>query len=196
MAGFAGLANRSIGVRAEGEGQAEEKHDEKQHRAGRAERILVLRGRRVQLGGERRDDQRGDREHHERRDHARRLGVEMQPSVLEATDENRDAQHEQRVCEDGADQRRLHDLQETGAQRERADENLGKVAERRLQHARRPRTEVFADLLRAARHVHREQRQRDRRGDELDDGAGGAELRNGRGDDCRGRNAKDDAIAT
>ena len=141
-------------------------------------------------------DERRDGEHHQRRDHARRLGVEMQAPVFETTDENRDAQHEQRVREDRSDERRLNDLQQTGAQGERADEHLGKIAERRLQHAGGPGTEMFADLLRATRHVHREQRQRDRGGDELDDGAGAAELRDGRGDDCRGRDAEDDAIVT
>ena len=141
-----------------------------QNRARRAERALVLRGRRVQLGGERRDRERRHREHHQRRDHARRLRVEVQPSVLEAADENRHAQHEQRVRENRSDERRLHDLQQSGAKRERADEHLGQIAERRLQHAGRPGTEVLADLLRAARDVHREQRQRGRGDDELHDG--------------------------
>ena len=106
--------------------------------------------------GERRDG-----EHHQRRDHARRLGVEVHPAVLDAADEDRHAEHEQRVREDRSDERGLNDLDEPGAQAERADEQLGQIAERRLENAGRAGVEMRADVLGAARHVHREQRQRD-----------------------------------
>ena len=47
---------------------------------------------------------------HQRRDHARRLGVEMLAAVLQSTDHYREAQHEQQVGENGPDEGRLHHL--------------------------------------------------------------------------------------
>ena len=85
--------------------------------------------------------------------------------------------------EDRSDQRGLHDLHQTGAEAERADEQLGQVAERRLQHAGRARAQVRADVLRAARDVHREQRQRDRGARELRTASAPAEVKHGRHDE-------------
>ena len=78
------------------------------------------------------------------------FGVEVHAAVLDAADENREAEHEQRVREDRSDERGLDDLEQSGAQTERADEQLGKIAERRLKHAGRAGAQVRADLLGAA----------------------------------------------
>ena len=61
--------------------------------------------------------------------------------------DDREAEHEQRVREDRADDRRLRDDDLAGREREDDDEELGQVAERRLEHAGGGRPEALADLL-------------------------------------------------
>ena len=68
----------------------------------------------------------------------RRLEKRMTPSVRAArADHDHEAEHEQRVGEDRADDRRLRDDELALLQREDHDEQLGQVAERRLQQPRR-----------------------------------------------------------
>ena len=62
-------------------------------------------------------------------------------------DHDHEAEHEQRVGEDRADDRGLGDDQLALLQGEDHDEQLGQVAERRLQHPRDGRAEVLAQLL-------------------------------------------------
>ena len=82
-----------------------------------------------------------------------------------ARDEHQ-SEHEQRVDQDRAEDRRLGDHQLTGVQREDDDEELGQVAERRLQQAGRRRPEPLSHLLGRDRHDPRRARERDARDDE------------------------------
>ena len=70
------------------------------------------------------------------------------PSSLRArADDDHEAEHEQRVGEDRADDRELRDDDLARRQREDHDEELGQVAQRRLEHAGDRGPEVLADLL-------------------------------------------------
>ena len=80
----------------------------------------------------------------------------------------RQAKHEQAVAEDRADQRGLGQHDEAIAQGEDRDEQLGQVAQRRLEHARRPRAEVTAEVIRALADEPRDPGQRRGRDDEDD----------------------------
>ena len=120
----------------------------------------------------------------QRRDHPRAVGAEPLHAVADAADEERDPEHEHAVGEDRADERRLHDVDEALVQREERDEELGQVAERRLDDARaapEPRREPSCSV--ACADEARERRQGDRRDDE-------------RQPRRRGRNAQTAAIAT
>ena len=77
-------------------------------------------------------------------------------------DDDHQAEHEQRVGEDRADDRGLGDHHLAGAQGEDDHEELGQVAQRRLQQARRGRAEALADLLGGQRDDVRQARQRHR----------------------------------
>ena len=84
--------------------------------------------------------------------------------------DDREAEHEERVREQRAEDRRLGDDDLAGGEREENDEELGKVAERRLEHARHRRPEVSADRLgRRSRSPRRGRRARRRRQDEHGD---------------------------
>ena len=77
----------------------------------------------------------------------------MQPSVARIVPgDDHQPEHEQRVGEDRADQRGLRDDELAGAEREEDDEELGQVAERRLQEAGDRRPEPQPDLLGRERH--------------------------------------------
>ena len=67
--------------------------------------------------------------------------------MTEAADEERQAKDEQQIREDRADQGGLDDDHETGPQGEDRDEELGQVAERRLDHSGDGRAELAAELL-------------------------------------------------
>ena len=77
-------------------------------------------------------------------------------------DDDHEAEHEQRVGEDRADDRRLRDHQLALFEREDHDEQLGQVAERRLHHAGDARPEALAELLGGERHDPRQPRERER----------------------------------
>jgi len=86
----------------------------------------------------------------------------MIPSLEAArADNDHEAEHEQRVGEDRADDRRLRDNQLALLQREDHDEQLGQVAERRLQHACDRRAEAVAKLLGGERHHPRQPGERE-----------------------------------
>ena len=72
--------------------------------------------------------------------------------ALAAACEDHEAQHEQGVREDRADDRRLRDHDLAGLEREDDDEELGQVAEGRLEQARHRRPEPLADLGGRERH--------------------------------------------
>ena len=83
-----------------------------------------------------------------------------------------EAEDEQRVGQQRADDRRLGDDDLAGAQREDDDEQLGQVAERRLQHAGDRRAEPLADLFGGERHDVREPGERDGGDAERQQGSG------------------------
>ena len=127
-----------------GQDREDEEEDE---RADHRERLLVLARRQVQAVGERRQHHGGDREHQERGDHPRRAALEAQDAVPPAAGDEGEAEDEERVAEDRADQRGLHHGDEPGPEREDADEELGQVADRRLDDAGRGGAEVVAELV-------------------------------------------------
>ena len=122
----------------------------------------------ARLRGDGRDRQCRDGQDQQRRDHAGRPGLEMLRPVLQATEQEGETQDEQGVREDRTDEGRLDDQDQAGLQREDADEELGQVAEARLQHAGRARPQAMAQLIRALADHRGEPRQRDARQDEDD----------------------------
>ena len=80
--------------------------------------------------------------------------------------EERDPEHEDAVREDRADERRLHDRHEALVEREEGDEELGQVAERRLDDPAAPGAEPGAELLGRVADDPRERGERDRGDDE------------------------------
>ena len=84
--------------------------DDQQHDgADHGQRLLVLAGGQVELVGEGREDERGDGEHQQRGDHPRRLAAEAQGAVPPAAGGEGEAEDEEGVREDRADQRGLDD---------------------------------------------------------------------------------------
>ena len=75
----------------------------------------MLLGRRVQAVREGRDRQGGDRQQHQHGDRTSALGVEPLRAVLEAADEEGQAEDEQEVGKDRADQRGLDDVDQASA---------------------------------------------------------------------------------
>ena len=76
-----------------------------------------------------------------------RAALEAQHLVPPAAGHEGEAEDEERVDEDRADQRGLHQGDEPGPEREDADEELGQVADRRLDDAGRRRAEVVAEVV-------------------------------------------------
>ena len=140
----AGMVRSPCGEhRADRDGVDDEEHDGADH----GQRLLVLAGGQVELVGEGREDERGDGEHEERGDHPRRLAAEAQGAVAPAAGDEGEAEDEEGVREDRADQRGLDDGDEPGLEREDADEELGEVADRGLDDAGRGGAEVVAELV-------------------------------------------------
>src|SRR2546423_812439 len=81
---------------------------------------------------------------------------EMDSSLMARADDDDEPEHEQRVGEDGADDGALRDDELALLKREDDDEQLGEVAERRLQHAGDAGAESLAELLGAERDDPRE----------------------------------------
>ena len=89
---------------------------------------------------------------------------------------DREAEHEQRVREQRAEDRELRDDELAGREREEHDEELGQVAERRLERARHRRAEPRADGLGRDPDRPRHAAERDPGDDERDDGIGVGEM--------------------
>ena len=131
-------------------GQRQGEDDQQHDRDGDRQRLLVMRGRRVRLRREARQHQRGGGQRHQHARRARPADGEPLRAVLQAAHDERQAEHQQQVGQDRADDRRLDDDQVTLAQREERDEQLRQIAERALQHAGRAGTEAVAEPLDAA----------------------------------------------
>ena len=96
---------------------------------------------------ERGDQHRRDGQHEQRRDRAGLVGRELLGAVPEPAEDEREAQHEEAVGEDGADEGVPHHDDEPGLEREEADEQFRQVAERRLEHAGRTGAQPHAQLV-------------------------------------------------
>ena len=117
-------------------------------------------------GGQGRDHQGGDGHDEQRGDHPDGLDAERLDAVLQSAEAEGEPEDEQAVGQDRADQRALDHHDQSGAQAEDPDEQLGQVAQGRLQDAGQPGPEALAELLGALAHESGQAGQGDRRGDE------------------------------
>ena len=159
-------------------------HDEQDDRDEDADLLGVAGVRRTRHRRQGRHRERGDREHQQHRHRADRLSVEPLRAVAQAAEEEGEPEHEQRVGEDRADERRLHHDDEPRLQAEDRDEELGQVAQRRLEDAGRARAEAVAELIRALADEAGQAGQGDR-ADHEDDDMVAADL--AEDERCRGR---------
>jgi hypothetical protein len=120
------------GQRLEEAGERQQEDGEEDARADQAQRLLVRLGRGVEGVGKRWDGEDRRRQDCERRDDPRARRVEALEPVPEPADGEREPENEDAVREDRADQRGLHKLDQALVEREQGDEELGEVAERRL----------------------------------------------------------------
>ena len=119
-------------------------------------------GRARQREAEQHDDEHGHLQQR-RRVAGQALGEAHDPVRRAArADDDHEAEHEQRVGEDRADDRRLRDDELALLQREDHDEQLRQVAERRLQHPGDAGPEALAELLGRERHDPRQPGERER----------------------------------
>ncbi len=139
-------------------------YDEQTHGPYRRDRIHMVAGRIVR--GERQAQQHDDEHTHQqqRRRVARQPVGEAHHAVggAQRSDHDHQAQHEHRVGEDRAYDRRLRDDQLALLQGEDDHEQLRQVAERGLHHSRDRRPEALAQLLGGKGHDPREARERKR----------------------------------
>ena len=156
-------------MRHQGEDQGGDVHQD-QHAGDDAAHDLALR--RTWRGSpqreQRRHQQAGHRQGERRRVHRGRSRVERLTVVLDAAHEQRQPEDQQEVPEDRAGERRLHHLDPVVQDQEDGDDQLGDVAERRVDEAADPRARVQRELLRrpadqpGERHDRRRRRQEDR----------------------------------
>ena len=89
-------------------------------------------------GEDGRDEQADDRQDEQRGVRRRDLPAERLRPVAQAADQHARPEDQQQVPDDRAGQRRLDDLDQAGLEREERDDQLGDVAEGRVEDARRP----------------------------------------------------------
>ena len=98
--------------------------------------LREVRGRRrIGVGDRRRHEQRDRRQEEQPRLEPRADPVVLLHVMLQPAEQERRAQHEQRVGDDRAGERRLDQHVLAGAQRRERDDELGQVAERRVEQA-------------------------------------------------------------
>ena len=175
-----GGCSASPSTRGEQPRQRDQEDREQDARADQAQRLLVVRGRHVQGVREGRDRHRRRRERGQDRDQPRARRVEPLHTVPEAARDDRDPEHEDAVREHRADERGLDDVDEAVVEREQADEELGEVAERRLDRAGRAGAEPRAELLGRRADGAREHGDRGRRDEEREHGRRVEEVRESR----------------
>ena len=117
--------------------------------ADRRDRDLMLARPIADLVREPEQDDDEDGEEQQRRRVVRQPRLEAHDAVLclAGARDDREAEYEERVREQRAEDRRLGDDDLAGGEREEDDEQLGKVAERGLEHARHSRPEMSAHRL-------------------------------------------------
>jgi hypothetical protein len=102
----------------------------------------------------------------QRGDQTRAGGVEGLRPVLEPADDEGESEHQHAVRDHGTDQRRLNDERQPLMQGEQRDEELGEIAQRRLDRAGRRGSDSAAELLRRSADEPGEHRDGKRRKDE------------------------------
>jgi hypothetical protein len=107
----------------------------------------VRLGGRVEGVGERGNGEDRRRQDGERRDDPRAWRVEALEPVSEPADGEREPEDEDAVRQDRADQRSLYELNQALVERKKRDEQLGQVAECRLNSASARRSEAAAELV-------------------------------------------------
>ena len=124
---------------------------EQADRADHRDRDLVLTRPVADAVGQPEQDDDEDRQQEQRRGVVGKARVEAHDAVAcnACPGHDRQAEHQQRVREQRAEDRRLGDDDLAGREREQHDEELGQIAECRLEHARDGGAEVRADRLRA-----------------------------------------------
>ena len=158
------LAGVEVSVGAERERKAQQVDDEQDDRDFQAQGLLPHLG--VSAGDhveDRRHHQPHDREGEQRRAGARRDPVELLPLVFGPAGEGGDAEHEQDVADDRPGERCLHHVVQPGPQGGQRDDELGGVAEGRVQEPAHARTESLGDVLGRAAHPARKRHDGDRR---------------------------------
>ncbi len=137
-----------MGHEGEDERQQVDRREHDRHRLGEPQ--LHLGGAELRVGRveERREDQRrhGQRQHGAR--HAGRGAVEGEHRLLEAGRHERQAENQQQVAEDAADDRRLDQLHHAGAECDDCNDQLGGIAEGRVEEAPHRRTGALGQVFR------------------------------------------------
>ena len=111
----------------------------------------MVDSRGVQPGREGRDERGADRQREQGDEHAGSLGPEQLSRRGAPPAEEGRPEHEEQGAEYRADQGGLDHGGETGAERENGYQQLGQVADARLEQARRARAQALTDLLDATR---------------------------------------------
>ena len=135
----------------------------------------------VQVCAQARDHEDRDGEHEQHHDVAGVLGREALRAVPQPADDEGQAQHEEHVGEDRADERSLDDADQAGTEGEDPEEQLGEVAEGRLHDPGHPRPEAITQPVDAAPDDGGEHAEGRRRHDEGNDTAGVHIVRDRRG---------------
>ena len=145
-----------------------DEHDQQDDRDEHRDLDVVAAVRTAGRRGDRRDRQRPDGEHEDDRDRPHGRGVEHLAPVLEAAQQERQASTSRLLPRIEPISAVWVSTTRPVAQGEDRDEQLGQVAQRRLEHARRPGPEVAAQVVGALADEPGEPGERRRRDDEHD----------------------------
>ena len=72
--------------------------------------------------------------------------------MAQSAGEHRGAEHQQNISDNGADDRRFHDIVEAGAQSGDGDDHFGCIAERRIEEASHAFPHTLGEMLRGPSH--------------------------------------------
>ena len=139
-------------------------------------------------------DHGGDRDEQHHADVLGAWHVDVLRAVLQPAGDEGEAEDEEQVGEDRADERGLDDRDQAGLQREQGDEQLGQVAEGRLQDAGRAGPEPVTELLDRPSDDGCEQGDGDSRAGEGEELATADVAGESCPDDRRGREAEQDQV--
>jgi hypothetical protein len=161
------------------------------HASAQEAQALDRRRPRVELAVDREIEHRGHRQRDDREKEqgggvGRRGPIEFLRAASEAADEERCAEHQQQVADDAAGNRGFDQADAPVVERDDRDDQLGGVAERRVEKSPERRTGPACELLGAEADQARQRHERDRGGDEDPRRAGcerGQRPRAGRGGD-------------